>query len=120
MRSDTRRVMLASQKLNGFDDTELRAWVADADAPDNQLTAHAEKIMRIMEEEQCYDPSWTIHLQGLIKAYCALGDAEAVRKWVEKAAILTTAYTGSDKNWMIVAANPEKSPWWGLKIQKQK
>jgi len=121
LRSDTRRALLASQKLDAFDDAGLEAWVLDVTAPDDQLTAHGEKIMRIMEEEQCYDPRvWPVHLQGLIKAYCALGDAGAVRKWAAKAAILTTAFTGKDKGWMIVAINPEKSPWWGRKVRKQK
>ena len=119
MRSDTRRAVLASQKLDAFDDTELKAWVMDLTAPDNQLTAHGEKIMRIMEREQCYDPSvWPVHLQGLIKAYCVLGDAGVVRKWAEKAATLVTTYMGNDKGWMIVGTNPEKLPWWGLKVQK--
>lgn len=43
--SDTRRVILASQKVDDLDDTGLNAWVADVNTPDNQLIAHGEELL---------------------------------------------------------------------------
>jgi len=90
--------------------------------PDDQFIAHSEKIMGIMEEEGCYDPKiWPTHVQCLVKAYGALQDPNGVRKWAEKAAVLTCAFTGNDKGWMKVFAHPEKTMWWGrrTKVGKQ-
>lgn len=122
LRSDTRRAILASQKKpDPFDETELNAWVLDATASDDQLISHNEKLMGIMEEEGCYHAEvWPAHVQHLVKSYCALENRDAVRKWAEKAAVLTCVYTGDDKGWMKVAAYPEKTVWWGRRTKVRK
>jgi hypothetical protein len=125
-RSDIRRALLASQLTNDFDDSELEAWVLDPTAPDDQVIAHSEKLLGIMEEEGCSDCGiWQVHMPRLIKAYCALSNRNSAQKWAERAAVLAGVFMAADDEdhreaLLWVAAHPEQSPWWGRRTATMK
>ncbi|CAL1698862.1 unnamed protein product [Somion occarium] len=117
-RSDARRrlLVIASTKNKSGDDTELKAWIKDMNAPDNVIIERCKKMLDLMDQEGWYDENyWPVYFERIVKAYLALGDAENAKTWAEKAAALTIAFTGEDKGWSRVVAHPQDTEWWNLR-----
>jgi hypothetical protein len=119
-RSDQRRHLLRMEvyKADSLrDDRPLREWASNPALPDNHIVKYGLKILGIMEEEGLYEEEiWSVHYAWLCKVSCALGDREAARGWAKKAAVMMTVYTASDGGWNKVVDDPEKTEWWGIRL----
>jgi hypothetical protein len=99
------------------DDRPLREWASNPSLPDDHIIKGSLKILGMMEDEGLYEEEiWKVHYTRLCKVFCALGDREAARYWAKKAAVMTTAVTGNDGGWDKVADDPEKTEWWGIRL----
>jgi hypothetical protein len=118
-RSDIRRSLLLTAYRNTpsvRDDDTIKAWAADPSLPDDYIIKHSQKIVDLMEEEGvCEESLWPHHYTRLCKAYCALGDRDAAKKWAKKSALMAMAFTGNDGGWSKVVNTPEHTEWWGLR-----
>ncbi|KAF9463364.1 hypothetical protein BDZ94DRAFT_1361298 [Collybia nuda] len=120
MRSDIRRSVLSTAAskppIPQDDNKAIKSWVVDPALPDDHTIKHSLKIVDLMMQEGLHEGKiWAAHYSRLCKAYCALGDREAAKRWAEKSAIMATAFTGNDGGWNKVAASPERTEWWGLR-----
>lgn len=116
LQSNWRRSIIAASHADPEDETELKVWVATTAAPDHRMLARSELLIKIMQEEQCWEEEvWPAHLQRLCKAHCALENLTEARKWAELAMFLTTSFAADDQGWSDVVASPENTNWWGLR-----
>ena len=84
--------------------------------PDLHVGRADRRYMDAFEAERFYvDPVWEGCAVRLVKVCCALEDAESAKHWAQLAADLSRVYTGSDRGWDAVAAEPERTAWWGAR-----
>jgi hypothetical protein len=116
--SDIRRNLIKSLESNPDDESALWTWINDRSLPEDYVIKQSKRIADMMDQEQIWpDGVWPAHYQRLCKAYCALGDAENAKVWARKAAVLTTVIKRDDGGWGKVAAVPQNTTWWGLRMK---
>ncbi|EMD36056.1 hypothetical protein CERSUDRAFT_85159 [Gelatoporia subvermispora B] len=121
--SDWRRLLIIEQAFQDLSktDADLRAWATNPRLPDPMLVDAAEIWYGWMMQERVLNSVLlpTV-LERLCKAYCALEDEGNARKYARAAAAYEKALEGSDSGWGIVAASPEKTSWWGLRVRARR
>ncbi|EMD36059.1 hypothetical protein CERSUDRAFT_115970 [Gelatoporia subvermispora B] len=118
--SDLRRTLIALQANATAElrktDADVAAWAMNTALPDRMLIEPAEIWLNWMLGERSMNPMLLAAVfSRLCKAYAALGDEEAVKRYATQAAALEKAFTGSDGGWLVVASAPRDSAWWGLR-----
>ncbi|OCH91994.1 SET domain-containing protein [Obba rivulosa] len=118
--SDLRRAFIAMQLGDDLDgsttDADLLAWAGNPALPDTMLVNAAELWLNwLLGEREMEERLSRVVFSRLCKAYAALEDEEAVKKYARQAAAYETAWTGSDGGWLAVAAAPQETAWWGLR-----
>ncbi|OCH89503.1 hypothetical protein OBBRIDRAFT_732523 [Obba rivulosa] len=116
--SDLRRTLILAQAYADLTrtDADVLAWATNPTLPDRMLVDAAELWLNWMiGERSMNDVLLPVIFSRLCKAYAALEDEEAVRKYAKQAAALETAFTGDDGGWHAVAAAPRNNIWWGLR-----
>lgn len=117
-RSDIRRNLIRTIDSDPDNESELKAWIANASLPDDLIIKQSKYVVDMLETEQiCPENVWPAHYQRLCKAYCALGDLENAKAWARKAALLTRVCKGDDGGWEKVVAAPQNTVWWGLRAK---
>ncbi|KAG5651531.1 hypothetical protein H0H81_008293 [Sphagnurus paluster] len=121
-RSDARRGALdaAHVKLYELDhqerDKAFQAWVKDLSLPDNHFAKHSQGLLDIIVAEGLYNKTlWVAHAETVCKAQSALGNAKGIIGVAKTAAMLSLVEDGQDGGWNMVATDPEKTAWWGLR-----
>ena len=120
--SDARRALIARADAGASTrDAALDCWVhSPPNSEDYTSIGTVDKMYADLfgKEGLYYEPVWEGCVARLCKVACALGDAEDARRWAGLAAALNRAYTGGDRGWEEVAAQPERTDWWGLRARK--
>ena len=89
-------------------------WILDEGNDRTRLPSYLHDVEGALDREMIFYPTYWIYLaRAIVVAYCALGEAKAVRKWAGRAAQHMRAATGSDGGWDAIAREPEKCEWWG-------
>lgn len=67
-RSDICRSVIAASAADPADESELRLWAGNLDAPDDQLIARSERLVEFMQKEKCWvDDVWPAHSNVCVK-----------------------------------------------------
>ncbi|KAI0773040.1 hypothetical protein BD413DRAFT_473253 [Trametes elegans] len=115
--SETRRALIARADSDiGARDAALERWARSPRVPDDHVSRVDKMYMALFEAERLYyEPVWEGYAARLCKACCAVADRGGAVRWASLAAALSRAYTGSERGWDAVAAEPERTAWWGVR-----
>ncbi|KAI0063076.1 SET domain-containing protein [Artomyces pyxidatus] len=117
--SDKRRPFIDTVRMFKLQDRLMNNWLADASQPRDAMVRLGLLYAAAAEHEKVVSPDvWLLLCRLLVKAYCAVNDAEGARMWAQRAAAHTVAFMGSHGGWLAVARAPERTEWWGLRAKR--
>ena len=89
-------------------------WITHGGNDHARLLNYLHTVEAALDREMIFHPIYWIYLaRVIVMVRCALREGKAARKWAQRAAQHSRAFSGSDGGWDAIAREPEKCEWWG-------